>query len=161
MKELIVDKQIVQIDDEDFDLVSKYKWRLSKGKYTYYVITHNKVDNKDTTLYLHRLVFGNSDKNSIDHIDGNGLNNQKNNLRICTYTQNNRNRNSCINSSSKYKGVSWYKKSCKWRASIQVNKKMIHIGYYNSEEDAAEMYNLHAIKYFKEFAKLNNITTTK
>ena len=130
MKELIVDKQIVQIDDEEFDLVSKYKWRLLKGKYTYYVIAHNKVDNKDTTLYLHRLVFGNLDENSIDHIDGNPSNNVISNLRCINHNQNLLNIKPRSTNKSGFLGISWDKKQNNWVAALSYKGKRVFRKHY-------------------------------
>lgn len=93
----------------------------------------------------------------IDHIDGNPSNNNINNLREVTQSQNCMNKKSDKNSSSKFKGVSWDKSTNKWRARIQVNSKQIHLGRFKSEIDAAKCYNNAAIKYFKEFAYLNEV----
>lgn len=90
-----------------------------------------------------------------DHIDGNGLNNQRNNLRACTFSQNNANTRSRNNTSSSYLGVSWSKREKKWRASIQKNGKTKSLGYWDSEIKAAKVYNYEAIKLHGTFAKLN------
>lgn len=91
----------------------------------------------------------------IDHRDGNGLNNQIENLRLVNNQQNNCNKNKQINNSSGYKSVSWSKIANKWRAYIVLNKQQIHLGYFTEIIDAANAYNIAAIKYHGEFAKLN------
>jgi hypothetical protein len=92
-----------------------------------------------------------------DHINGNGLDNRIINLRICTQSQNLRNRGASINNKTGYKGVSYDKKSNKFKAQIRVNKKNITLLTTNNLIDAARAYNNAAIKYFGEFAQLNVI----
>lgn len=117
-----------------------------------------KINNK---IYLsHRLIFlyhhGYLPK-YIDHIDSNKLNNNISNLREVTCSQNGMNRKSNKNSSSKYKGVCWHKQTQKWCTHIAINGKDKHIGYFISETEAALAYNDAAIKYFDEYAKLNEV----
>jgi hypothetical protein len=87
------------------------------------------------------------------------LDNRRENLRICTIQQNIRNSRKwkTKEQTSKYKGVTWKKEKSKWRAYICVDRKQIHLSYYNSEAEAAKAYNIAAIKYFGEFANLNII----
>lgn len=99
----------------------------------------------------------------VDHKDRNKQNNHYSNLRWCTSQHNNRNRGKRINkkgppTTSKYKGVSWCKQKGKWRVRIMANKdtrKEIHLGFFDDEEEAAETYNIAAVKYFKEHAVIN------
>lgn len=168
MKEIIIESKvhgthIVQVDDEDYEELSKYKWYLAKGKHTFYVhrdasIHENGKRVKKITILMHRQIMGlqSDDKRLVDHIDGCGTNNQKINLRICTATENNRNRvHSRGDFASQYKGVYWDRQRCIWVASIRVDKKDIHLGRYKNEEDVAKVYDWAAIKYFKEFACVN------
>lgn len=101
-------------------------------------------------------------ENRVDHIDRNPLNNQKSNLRYCTITENQRNRGAYSQyageeTTSKYKGVSWYKKRKKWRVQIMVDNTYMELGLYYDEISAAHCYNHWAKYYFKEFAVLNEI----
>jgi hypothetical protein len=89
----------------------------------------------------------------IDHVDGDGLNNQKRNLRKATPTQNGGNR-VIQKHSSKFKGVTWWKKPKKWVACIRFNTR-IHLGYFESETDAAKAYDAAALKLFGDFALTN------
>ncbi len=91
--------------------------------------------------------------NVIDHVNGDRKDNRISNLRSCTQQENSRNQKKRINSKSKYKGVSWAKNMCKWQSKICVNNRSIHLGYFNSEREASEVYEYNAIKLFKEFKK--------
>jgi len=92
-----------------------------------------------------------------DHRDGNGLNNQRENLRICTRQQNSQNGLAHKDSSSQFKGVSLKKGRHKWVACIMQNGKLAHLGYFDNEIEAAKTYNTKAKELFGEFAKLNII----
>lgn len=144
---------VATVDDEDYGRLSKYSWQYYNGyAYRYY--------NETMNIYMHREIMGvtNSDI-KIDHINRNGLCNERHNLRTCTVQQNCMNRGPKPNSSSVYKGVFRYRDrhGIKWRARIQYNGKNIHLGYYKSEDEAAIAYNVKAYELFGEFAYLNNI----
>ena len=107
---------------------------------------------------MHRVIINNKNtKMHTDHINGNGLDNRKINLRICTHSQNLMNRGASINNKIRYKGVSYIEKINKFRVQIMVNKKNTTIGYYINPIDAARAYNEAAIKFHQEFANLNEI----
>ncbi len=144
----------VIVDNKDYKLVSKHKWYLlhSKSK-NYHQFYARSCGVKK--IFLHRLILGlkNGDKRWVDHIDFNTLNNKRDNLRLCTTKQNNQHKRTYPHS-SKYKGVS---KVNHWAAHIQYNGKLIGLGIFKIEKDAAMAYNIAAKKYFKEFAVLNNV----
>jgi len=145
---------ITLIDDADYDLVFNHKWYLHKCGNSFYASAA--INNKFT--YLHRFLMGVNDKDiTIDHIDGDGLNNQRNNLRLCTKAQNNINTSSNKNTTSKYKGVSWAKHCNRWRAQICKDKVCRYIGYYDTEIEAALAYNNIAKTLHGEFANLNKL----
>jgi hypothetical protein len=91
----------------------------------------------------------------VDHIDRNPLNNTRANLRFCTHSENQRNKASKPLSTSKYLGVHWHKKDCKWQATIRVEGKKVYLGSFKSEEDAARAYDAAAREHHGQFANPN------
>ena len=132
------------VDDEDFKILSKYRWYLNRYAYT---------DIKGYSAGMHRILLGlkKGDGKQIDHINRNPLDNRRCNLRICTQSENNANRRP-EGGISKYKGVYWSKVNKKWRAMIQKDNKKYHIGLYKTEEEASQAYNLKAKELFGDFA---------
>jgi len=92
----------------------------------------------------------------LDHKDGNPTNNNIENLRSVTYNQNNQNTIQ-KGGTSKFKGISWFKRDNKWRATIMCNYRNIHLGLFDNEQDAARAYNCVALNLFGEFARINKI----
>lgn len=138
------------------DEVSKYTWRAVPGVNTTYAYTQITIgDGEQTSLAMHDLIMRPPKGMKVDHIDGDGLNNEPSNLRVVTHSQNMMNRRPNRNSSSKYKGVSWDKRHQKWKAKIRYNNKIIHLGSYDDEETPARVYDVFAIKYHGEYARLN------
>ena len=134
------------IDIEDIDKVSKYKWCLDGKGYIY----NTKVGR------LHRLLMNPKDDEVIDHKNHNKFDNRRCNLRVCTKQQNSMNQSKQRrNTTSIYKGVCFNKQNRKWVVQIRINRKQKHIGYYESEEEAAIAYDKYAILHFGEFAKTN------
>lgn len=147
------DKTKFIIDMEDYPLVSQYKWtQTPRG---YFVSAMGK---RGGHTFLHRLVMKHYDLKEnefIDHIDCDKTNCRKSNLRICKKTDNNRNILIQKNNQCGYKGVHWAKDRRKWRADITVNRQHIHIGSYDTAEEAALAYDECAVLYYGEFAKTN------
>lgn len=151
---------IVLVDDEDYEFLSSSKWHLSEKKYRKYAIRNLPCPRVKGTGYLrsmHRLILSAPKNLQVDHIDGNGLNNCRSNLRLCVNKENAMNSRKNTSGSSKYKGVSWHKDNEVWAAYIKINYKLIHLGYFKKEDDAATAYNMAALKNFREFARLNSI----
>ena len=150
-------KEVI-IDAENWDKIKKYRWVVAYAKRmnTFYVQTKININHKITTLKLHRLIMNIDNVNlEIDHINHNPLDNREINLRICTHRQNLRNQR--IRQKKEFKGIHWYKPLQKWQTHIVYNYKKYHLGYFENEFDAAVAYNRAAIKYFGEFAELNNV----
>src|SRR5688572_7781938 len=121
------------IDSEDFEKISKYNYHVVKGKSnneTFYACRYQIVEGKETTRSLHRDILDCKAGFDIDHINGDGLDNRKSNLREVTRSQNNCNSVSHPNSTSKYKGVCRPTGVNRWRASITVNKSCKYLGLF-------------------------------
>lgn len=157
MKEIKLSQgKVALVDDADYDWLSQWKWYAAKGGNSFYAQRNIKVNGQNSPIKMHRFILGLTDtKVFSDHIDGDGLNNQRSNLRACTQKENNRNRGAEVGSKSKYRGVSFNSRLQKWLAQIRVDYKLIHIGCFVIEEDAARAYNEVAQKYHGEFARLN------
>ena len=145
--------KITKVDDDTYLWASKFNWCVNFMSGGYYVI--RSVGR--THIRLHREIIGAKKGEIVDHINGNTLDNRKENLRICTHKNNMQNQKTPKNNKSEYKGVYWVKENKNWRARIQVNGKKVSLGCYKNKEDAAKAYNEAAIKYFGEFARINII----
>jgi len=146
------------VDDSNHGRLSEFKWFAvcNNTRHIWYAIRFKQIAGRRKGYYMHREILGLT--NPIlrgDHKDGNGLNNQENNLRIATPGQNMANRRKRVRGSSKFKGVTWFKRQSEWRASIQVRRRYIYIGAFDMEEDAARAYDKAAQRHFGEFAFLN------
>ena len=166
MKEIpLTQGKVALVDDEDFEFLTQWKWSLARHKdgihnNNYAYRQSEFTDSIRRSIKMHRLIMGlqSGDNQHTDHINGNGLDNRKENLRICTVTENNRNRPIRRQNSSGYKGVCFsHCKSKPWAARITVNYKDIKIGYFLTKELAALAYNEAARKYHGEFAHLNKV----
>lgn len=146
--------QFALVDFEDYEYLNELKWHICKSGNQLYARSIFYDNKKRKNILMHRLILEPKGK-CIDHINGNGLDNRKCNLRICERHQNALNRKKNINNLSGFKGVSWFKSSQKWRAQIQYKKIVYHLGVFEKRIDAARAYNAAAIKYHGEFAKLN------
>ena len=140
------------VDADDFDMLSRFRWRLLRSGPNRYAI--NCDDGR--IVRMHRLILRPPKNLWCDHINGDGLDNRKCNLRVCTPTQNSRNARPRENCTSKYKGVHFSRIKKKWIAKINKSDgRTIHIGSYDFEQDAAIAYDDKAIELFGEFAWLN------
>ena len=129
------------IDLDDVDRCKQLKWSM----------TGNYVCNSKTKILLHRFLLNTSDDMIIDHINRNKLDNRKDNLRICTYKDNNRNMPMRKNAKSENRGIYKSAKNS-WVARIKVNKKDIYLGTFKTLEDAIAARQQAEIEYFGEFA---------
>lgn len=148
--------KFAQVDDDDFEYINSFKWQAVKSKKgkTFYAVRRKYINGKKTLIIMHRIIMNLFDKKLfIDHIDFDGLNNQKLNLRTATFSQSNSYRRS--KSKYTYKGIRF--NDGKWDSRITHNKKQIMVGRFETKEMAALAYNEAAIKYHGEFAYLNKI----
>jgi len=157
----------IQVDDEDYNYLSRYKCYTHSGKHTDYAYANYHKDRVMHQFIMHRVIMQVTDpKMVVDHIDGNGLNNQRSNLRVCSISENNLNRRSETSSRSKYKGVSPHeyrsgtnpnnKKLTYWRAYCTRDDISYH-KLFKTEIEAALQYNEWAKELHGEFARLNKI----
>ena len=159
MKEIqLTQGQVALVDDEDFEELNKYNWSADKGKYTFYAVRATFKAGKYKRYRMQNVISG---VLRTDHKDGNGLNNQRYNLRPASRAQNNMNTAKAKTSngkptSSPYKGVCFHKATQLCTAQIMVNGKRIHLGTFGSDHiAAAKAYDVAAVHYFGEFARIN------
>lgn len=145
-----------QVDAADYDWLARWKWYVVEsrcgGKYAG---CHLRRGGSGSHGLMHRMILKAPAKTEVDHKDGNGLNNQTGNLRLCTHAENGWNARRPTKQTTKYRGV--YLNGAHIRACISVNKKYLHLGYFKTQEDAAKAYNEAAKKYHGEFATLNEV----
>lgn len=144
------------VDEADAALIDGYKWRALIQPKNVYVHAHVGYwrDNKD--IRLHRLITGAAPDQVVDHVNHDGLDNRRSNLRVCTRSFNNGNARRAINNTSGYKGVCWLKARKCWVAYIWRNNKRVHLGTFGDPWEAAQAYNIAAHGYWGEFALINS-----
>jgi len=147
--------KVAIVDDEKFEFLNQWKWYAIFIKVRWYATRTSATKEGRKQLYMHRIIMNPPPNLETDHIDHDGLNNRKTNLRLVTRSQNNQNRMKRKNKSSQYKGVRWYPNTEKWKAEIQINGHQIHLGYFITEHEAALVYNEKAKELFGVFANLN------
>lgn len=153
----ITKSKFVIVDDCDYKYLMERKWQFSNGYAIRSDIIYRNKKRLRKNITMHRLILSVPSHLFVDHINGNKLDNRRCNLRICTHSQNCRNQKKQKNkSSSRYKGVTWVKLSKKWRARIRINNKLIDLGLYLSEKNAALAYNRGSKKYHGKYARLNS-----
>ncbi len=119
------------VDDEDYEMLIKNSWSISRGRNTDYVQRNYYNSGKDHITLMHRLIMVAKKGEMCDHKNRDGLDNRRKNLRICTNAENARNSvNKRKNSSSGYKGIFWFSRTNKWLVQICVDYKMIYLGYF-------------------------------
>lgn len=139
------------VDADDYPALARYEWFAEgSGRHLYAVRKH-----KGKSVKMHRQILDAPPNLLVDHIDHDGLNNRRANLRLATFTQNCRNQKKSAKATSRYKGVYWHKHQKKWTAQITAAGKSRHLGYFTNETDAARAYDTAAKKLHKAFAALN------
>jgi hypothetical protein len=142
------------VDDEDYEKFKDYPWRKSQHGYA---IICKYVNKRSKTFHLHRWIMNAPEGLYVDHINGDPLDNRKENLRLVTHSQNMFNVKTYVTNKSGYRGVSWHSLRSKWRARINYKGTEIHIGLFESKEEAALAYNKKAQEMYGEYARLNVI----
>lgn len=156
MKEILTNNGMVAlVDDEDFERLSAYKWRAVKQCRVWYAVATVEIPPYGKSCGMHRLILSPPGRVGVDHRNGNGLDNQKHNLRLANDSQNQANRRNLTLNTSGFRGVCFNKKSNRWQSQIKYLGKNLYLGLFDSIEDAARAYDAKAIELFGEFASPN------
>lgn len=150
---------VALVDDEDYDRLSQYTWRLDKAKHTGYAVRGTRERGAFARVRMHREILGLPVARTpeVDHIDHDGLNNQRHNLRVCTRAENNSAKGPTKRNKSGYKGVYWYPSAIgrPWRATIRHALKTYYLGTYATAKDAHDRYVAAAKSFHGEFAHVD------
>lgn len=153
MKEIVSSNgKVIFVDDNDFDLMNRWRWYAHLSGGCYYAYRSIRVRGRRGVISMHRQLMGSPQGLVVDHIDGNGLNNQKSNLRVCTKKENLWHHNK-IKGIIPYLGVTYKRK--KFLARITCDKRVYRLGAYYTPEEAARAYDKMAKVLFGQFATLN------
>lgn len=149
---------VMIVDDDDYETMMAHKWfaYYKQKNDRPYACANGKGGDERKHIVAHRLILNPQKGETVDHKNGNRLDNRKTNLRICTRSQNVQNKPYCKNSKTKIKGVVLHECG-RYRATINLKSKQIHLGYFKTLKEAALRYNEAAIRHFGEFAWLNKI----
>lgn len=155
-KEIPLTRGLVAIvDEQDYELLSTTLWHATRGSSlrTFYAAAY--IDSK--YVRMHRLIIPVRDGFVVDHVDGNGLNNTRKNLRVATLSQNMFNRSAATKARSRFKGVTHHKNGGGWQAEIRANRRKYYLGFFKNELDAARAYDAAARELHGEFARVNGV----
>jgi len=144
------------VDEDDYAELNRFKWYVARsGLGRNYAHRMSSANGKRLCISMHRSIARPPRGKIIDHIDGDGLNNTRANLRFCTASQNNRNRIKRAACHSRFKGVTWKADAKLWFAQIASDKVKYNIGYFKDEIEAARAYDKEALRLHKDFARIN------
>ena len=146
--------QVALVDDEDYERLSQCKWwaQYDKKGDRFYARCHI-LGTKNAIRRMHRVVCNAPPEMVVDHINGDGLDNRRANLRVCTQAENVRNAKPRKGATSRFKGVSWHKTTRKWQARITSGGTLIHLGLFTTEEKAHDAYCNASEKYHGKFGR--------
>lgn len=156
MKEIpLTQGKVALVDDADYDWLMQWKWfaRASRGKF--YAMRKIKTAKGRGHVFMHNIILPPDNERRPDHINGNGLDNQRGNLRLATQLENTHNAGARKDGRSPYKGVIWHGSTQRWRARITVNKQRLHLGTFTDQISAAHAYDAAARIYHGVFARTN------
>lgn len=148
--------KVAIVDDADFEELSKYKWCAAKCRHTVYAL--HRLGQHGYGMLMHRLILDASPDKHVDHKDGDGLNNRRENIRLCSARQNSQARKiKTVGTTSRFRGVSWDKTNLLWKSEIKSRGKNYFLGRFAKEKDAARAYDKKARELFGEYAAPNFI----
>lgn len=146
--------KIALVDDEDFERLSQFKWFAHQSRNTFYAERQIRICvGKQKAIKMHHAILGCDSSQKVDHRDGNGLNNTRENLRLATHLENVRNQKLCRDSTTGFKGVTFNKTRKKFQARIGIEGFKQSLGYYATAEEAHAAYCKAAQKHFGAFAR--------
>lgn len=157
MKQIpLTQNKVALVDDEDFERLNQHKWYAVRKRQAWYAQRSiSRINGKQKNILMHREIMDAPEGIQIDHRNGDGLFNCKENLRSATHAQNMHNRkHPHKNNKLRIKGVRWRERAKKFEAQIKVNNKMIYLGSFNVLGDADSAYRRAEEKYFGEFARV-------
>ena len=148
--------EVALVDDSDAAALSAFKWSLSAyPNGAKYAVRNDYRDGHTNTVSMHRQIMGAKGGEEVDHINGNGLDNRRKNLRVCTHAENQRNRKP--SRLRRFKGTHFFGRglSKPWAAQVTKGGRKRHLGYFATEDQAARAYDTVAKEAFGVFARLN------
>jgi hypothetical protein len=147
--------KVALVDDEDAHL-AEFKWHACRIKRNWYAYRNVRLPSgRGTTQKMHRVILDPGHGRQVDHVNGDGLDNRRANLRPATNAENTRCGRMRSSNTSGYRGVVWAKWAGRWRAQITVDGRLISLGYFADPVDAARAYDAAAVKHFGAFARPN------
>jgi len=155
MREVPLTKgRVALVDDEDYERVAALKWYVAGSRRR---IWYARRDFSGSSITMHRFILNCQPGQEVDHVNHDGLDNRRCNLRLCSHSENMANGRKRKGASSPYKGVCWHVRRKRWQAQVTYHGRQHHLGRFDSEEEAACAYNAKALELFGEFAYLNII----
>ncbi len=151
----LTQNRVAKVDPADYIWLSQFRWCCKVGRDRCYAIRHIQDHGRTKRIHMHRQIMDTADDMICDHINHDGLDNRRDNLRNCTLEQNNANRRSSPNATSPYIGVSYCRKREKWVAYIKHRGRSRFLGQFDQPEDAARAHDKAAWELWGEFANLN------
>jgi hypothetical protein len=146
---------VAQIDASDLHKVAGFNWFAVVQSYTVYAVRRvSGVKGRGSKISMHRQIIGATNDVQVDHVDLNGLNNRRENLRIATPQQNCFNRRKTRANTSGFKGVCWNRKSRKWQAGIRINGRSVHLGLFETIDAAYNAYCKASNQHYGEYARI-------
>ena len=134
----LTQNKFAKVDDSDYAELSKNKWYARKDLNTFYAQRKEKINGKWVFVHMHRVVAGTPDGMKTDHIDGDGLNNQRSNLRVCTHQENMMNMRTRKDNTSGTKNIYWHKRDNKWEVKMNYKEKTYTKGFFKVLDEALE-----------------------